>query len=400
MGAGSLNGSNLVEKLLLQEMDINDPTSDPTDRDLEILSELCDLGELTGEEKIQASSFLKNYRGQIEEIVHSLSLEGPGVCIVEDVFSEEYMDQFQGWVDDYLTHDTSSKKDHFAFGSNKRVWRLPEKLPSSLLYTYLRYDACSSEGTSPVFNHVIDRFLGKHHIGSLAINQIQPEGAAQLTHTDFPPGFFQVEDLRKVFTGYALEKVMPYFSLQAGIALCDMDRNNGSTAVIPYSHAIQHSDWLIAGGKPKPGELITEVMERSENKIFFEAVQPYLVQARVKKGSCIFFNRKLLHQGGANHSEKPRTALLLQAIMPFGVKMEMMETEKTVDHLMEYVSGLQTPKVATKSLGGSKFPDEEISRVKKKYFGYSDLRDLLHYRLYGPRFPRDMDAAPVGEKNN
>ena len=155
--AGSLNGSNLVEKLLLQEMDINDPTSDPTDRDLEILSELCDLGELGGEEKIQASSFLKNYRGQIEEIVHSLSLEGPGVCIVEDVFSEEYMDQFQGWVDDYLTHDTSSKKDHFAFGSNKRVWRLPEKLPSSLLYTYLRYDACSSEGTSPVFNHVIDR---------------------------------------------------------------------------------------------------------------------------------------------------------------------------------------------------------------------------------------------------
>ena len=120
----------------------------------------------------------------------------------------------------------------------------------------------------------------------------------------------------------------------------------------------------------------------------------------MKKGSCIFFNRKLLHQGGANHSEKPRTALLLQAIMPFGVKMEMMETEKTVDHLMEYVSGLQTPKVATKSLGGSKFPDEEISRVKKKYFGYSDLRDLLHYRLYGPRFPRDMDAAPVGEKNN
>ena len=99
---------------------------------------------------------------------------------------------------------------------------------------------------------------------------------------------------------------------------------NGSTAVIPFSHTIQQSDWLIAGGKPKPGETDSRD-EDDENKRFYEAVQPYLVQERVKKGSCIFFNRKLLHQGGANYSDQPRTALLLQAIMPFGVKMEAME---------------------------------------------------------------------------
>ena len=90
--ARSLNGADLVEKLLLQEVDINDPTSDPSDLDLEILSELCEA-----EVKRSASNFLGNYRLQIGEIVHSLSMEGPGVCIVEDVFSEEYMDRFQGW---------------------------------------------------------------------------------------------------------------------------------------------------------------------------------------------------------------------------------------------------------------------------------------------------------------
>ena len=36
------------------------------------------------------------------------------------------------------------------------------------------------------------RFLGRHHIGSLAINQVLPGGAAQLTHTDYPPGFYKV----------------------------------------------------------------------------------------------------------------------------------------------------------------------------------------------------------------
>ena len=60
-----------------------------------------------------------------------------------------------------------------------------------------------------------------------------------------------MDHLRRVFSGPGLEQMMPYFSLQAGIALCDMDSVNGSTAVIPYSHTIQHSDWLIAGAKPK-----------------------------------------------------------------------------------------------------------------------------------------------------
>ena len=91
----------------------------------------------------------------------------------------------------------------------------------------------------------------------------------------------------------------------------------------------------------------------------------------MKKGSCIFFNRKLLHQGGANHSEKPRTVLLLQAIMPFGVKMETMENEKTVDHLMEYVLGLQKPQLATKTLAGTKYQEDDIRRVKEKYFRQS-----------------------------
>ena len=62
------------------------------------------------------------------------------------------------------------------------------------------------------------------------------------------------QDMVEVFTGSGLESVMPHFSLQAGIALGDMDEVNGSTAVIPYSHTIRDSDWLIAGARPGPGE--------------------------------------------------------------------------------------------------------------------------------------------------
>ena len=134
-----------------------------------------------------------------------------------------------------------------------------------------------------------------------------------------------------MFTGYGLESVMPYFSLQAGIALCDMDEVNGSTAVIPYSHVIRDSDWLIAGAKPRPGEAELSA-EWADNREFFQAAQAFLVQTRVTKGSCIFFNRKLLHQGGANHSQSPRTALLLQVCTFFITKRVDLECKKVGHH--------------------------------------------------------------------
>ena len=80
------------------------------------------------------------------------------------------------------------------------------------------------EGSRRTDVTILSRYLGQHHIGSLAINQIQPGGEAQLTHIDYPPGFYPVGEVRRVFTGSALQHIMPFFSLQAGVALCDMDR--------------------------------------------------------------------------------------------------------------------------------------------------------------------------------
>lgn len=384
--------TSFFNQLILQELNLNESTFSLPDEELKVLAKLTDNNQETVAE---SKDFIRAYQEFISEIVNSLSLNGPGVCVVENIFSEEFMTQVMNWVENYFDKNISCKKDHFAFGTNKRIWRLPEKFPPSILYNYLRYQAGSSE-SSPVFNHIIDSFLGQHHIGSLAINQIMPGGEAQLTHTDYPPGFYTVQDMKKVFTGYGLEKIMPYFSLQAGIALCDMDSLNGSTGVIPYSHLISDSDSLIAGAKPKPGEKENDNTE-GKSKNFYEAVQDYIVQTTVKKGSCIFFNRKLLHQGEKNYSEKPRAALLLQAIMPFGVKMEAMETEETWKNLVKFVE----EKVKMNGNGKDEDEDDEVKKVREKYFGVSkQLKELLHFRLHGPRFPRDMDAASVEEKNN
>ena len=136
---------------------LNDKTKNKiSDEEIKGLAKL--LGIDSSEETIElAHCFISSYRSIIEEIVRSLSLEGPGVCVLEDVFSEEYMDKFQAWVEEYLEQDTQEKKDHFAFGTNKRIWRVPEKLPPNLLYSYLQFDADSEDHRTPAFNHVIDR---------------------------------------------------------------------------------------------------------------------------------------------------------------------------------------------------------------------------------------------------
>ena len=145
-------------KLILQELSINDLSKDPSDEEIEVLAKFCGDGLISQDDIEVVKNEISEYRKLIEEIVRSLSLEGPGVCILEDVFSESYMDKFQSWVDEYLQQDTQEKKDHFAFGTNKRIWKVPEKLPSDLLYSYLQYDASCDEHRTPAFNHVIDRY--------------------------------------------------------------------------------------------------------------------------------------------------------------------------------------------------------------------------------------------------
>ena len=77
--------------------------------------------------------------------------------------------------------------------------------------------------------------------------------------------------------------------------------------------------------------------------------------------------------------------------------MEKMEVEHTWNNLIEYAE----KRAAERKCSLSRERGEDARKVLDKYLGVSgSLREQLHYRLNGPRFPRDMDAASVEEKNN
>ena len=78
--------------------------------------------------------------------------------------------------------------------------------------------------------------------------------------------------------------------------------------------------------------------------------------------------------------------------------MEQMESEQTWERLIKF---LESEKKSKAVENGNNIDSEKDAAVREKYFGLSAaLKERLHYRLHGPKFPRDMDAAVVGEKNN
>ena len=104
--------SSTFRKLLLEELDINAAAADRVadEEELRFLASLLDQNRPSEADEDSAKAFLAKYVQIIDEIVHCLSMEGPGVCIIENLFSEQFMTELQRWVDDYLERDTSCRE--------------------------------------------------------------------------------------------------------------------------------------------------------------------------------------------------------------------------------------------------------------------------------------------------
>eukprot|EP00933_Yihiella_yeosuensis_P028856 TRINITY_DN22646_c2_g1_i1.p1 TRINITY_DN22646_c2_g1~~TRINITY_DN22646_c2_g1_i1.p1 ORF type:complete len:367 (+),score=36.58 TRINITY_DN22646_c2_g1_i1:38-1138(+) len=313
-----------------------------------------------------------------------LGLQGPGVSVVRGVFPKGLVTKINQDIIHYYADHPQQKKDHFS-SQNKRIWRYPEKVPPEILFPLL---------TNPVLNAILDEFLGCWHIGSMAVNTIMPGGPAQKLHSDYPPGFCTPEQMKEYFfaggradTSYLLETVFPFFSLQAAVAVDRIIPENGATELIPFSHQLQSSDLLVLND-----EAISNCFEKhvvslvdacgattdGEKRCMLSDGNPAL-----EPGDVLFFNRKVLHRGGANSTDKPRTALLLQAVMPFGAKMECLDAETVWEKLQRwYEAEIQKGSAGTIK----KLSDSELRKVK--------------FRLTGHTFPRDLEEAAVEEKNN
>ncbi|CAD7937292.1 unnamed protein product [Amoebophrya sp. A120] len=359
----------------------------------------------------------------VDEICRALSTEAadsPGVVVVKNVFPPGWVrDTLGPWITGYYaSHQTDSpKKDHFSSG-NKRIWRLPEKLPAEILLRL--FDEKSA------LCRILDQFLGRFHIGSLAVNTVLPNGKPQKMHTDYPPGFYEPVEMQDLFSSHHLEKILPFFSLQVGIAVTAVTKENGGTQFVCGSHRGKGVDHQLA-------EYSNDSIDASKNSSSTKS-PPFLEEAvttcpELEPGDCLFFNRKLAHRGGGNETAQDRTVVLLQAIMPFGVKMEVVDSDLVIDKLKKHfdeeqrdlagkstITAAQEGAVAhvelekTRTVVGVKdhvVADDSIGTSTRTAGDDGTTRTILteeekrrlYYRFSGPTFPRDLDVAAASEKN-
>jgi ectoine hydroxylase-related dioxygenase (phytanoyl-CoA dioxygenase family) len=122
-----------------------------------------------------------------------------------------------------------------------------------------------------IMDHILDPFCDKILLNITQGIQIWPGQRAQVIHTDdvmYPMKRYEHELMADVMWAYS-----------------DFTKENGATIVVPGSHK-----WNDRNRIPKEEEC---------------------VQAEMKAGDALIYVGSLLHNGGANKSNKPRTGLLI-----------------------------------------------------------------------------------------
>lgn len=190
--------------------------------------------------------------------------------------------------------------DHFAAGTNDRIWNSLQKLCVASPGTFIRYHA------SPAIDAASEAWLGPNYQMTAQINLVYPGGAAQQPHRDYHLGF-QTPEMCATYPAHVHE-LSPYMTLQGGLAHCDMSVESGPTKLLPFSQ--------LYG----PGYA---AYRRDDFRAHFE--ENY-VQLPLDKGDALFFNPALFHAAGENRTaDVERMVNLFQVGSAFGRSLEAID---------------------------------------------------------------------------
>lgn len=290
-----------------------------------------------------------NERNKIMAEWADVMLNGAGVVVLKGAYADTAaIDQATEIYNSIIAQEkaaNSSNADHFASGSNDRVWNSLQKLCLAEPDVYLRYFG------NTVIDAVCEAWLGPNYQITAQVNLVYPGGEAQRMHRDYHLGF-QTAAISASYPAHVHE-LSPVLTLQGAIAHCDMPVESGPTKLLPFSQ------------KYKPGYA---AWRREDFQSYFEE---NFVQLPLAKGDAVFFNPAIFHAAGANTSaDIHRMANLLQVGSAFGRTLEAIDREGMCRKLYPYAQAA---------------------------YGTMDDRDLfaaLAATAEGYSFPTNLDSDP------
>lgn len=222
---------------------------------------------------------------QIKELV-----EGDGYIILPQLFSKKAIDEARDIIvshsdkeDNKVTHFHGGHKDKISL--QRRVWNLLNK--GNVFVDMVQH---------PDIIQIVGKFLGSEFcIGSIAANRILPGGPGQEPHIDYP----YWDMYKRESFPHNINASFP-LNCQVTVMLDDFVAENGATAVLPGSQR-----WARYPAK-------------EEEKMYHDKAARMTGQA----GDVVIFYGLVWHSAMPNHSQKDRTAILIQYLPKFIKPME------------------------------------------------------------------------------
>lgn len=214
-----------------------------------------------------------------------------------------------------------SSADHFAAGTNDRVWNSLQKLCLKDPAVFASVFSC------PAIDAAAEAWLGPNYQMTAQVNLVRPGGAAQQAHRDYHLGF-QTEDQAAAYPAH-VHHLSPFMTLQGAIAHVDMPIESGPTKLLPFSQSYG------------PGYMAYRLPE------FRAHFEENYIQIPLKKGDALFFNPALFHAGGENRTDNVlRFANLVQIGSAMGRVLENIDRTAMCKALYPTLQNLNLPQDA------------------------------------------------------
>ena len=256
----------------------------------------------------------RSFVGNIEEEIklktemHHVLESGPGVFVVRNLYNEDVIDESNAIFEKIVKNESNSSNDHFAAGTNTRIWNSFQKVAMENQEAFINYYS------NDLVKIIAESWCGPNSQMTAQVNIVRPGGEMQKPHRDYHLGFQENEVVEKF--PISIHRLSNYLTLQGGVAHTDMPLESGPTVVLPYSQ--QYDLGYLTWRDTK----------------FADFFNKYSVQNSMSIGDCIFFNPAIFHAAGANITNNfHRIGNLLQISSAFGKTMEHIDYIKIITHI-------------------------------------------------------------------
>ena len=256
----------------------------------------------------------RSFVGNIEEEIklktemHHVLESGPGVFVVRNLYNEDVIDESNAIFEKIVKNESNSSNDHFAAGTNTRIWNSFQKVAMENQEAFINYYS------NDLVKIIAESWCGPNSQMTAQVNIVRPGGEMQKPHRDYHLGFQENEVVEKF--PISIHRLSNYLTLQGGVAHTDMPLESGPTVVLPYSQ--QYDLGYLTWRDTK----------------FADFFNKYSVQNSMSKGDGIFFNPAIFHAAGANTTNNfHRIGNLLQISSAFGKTMEHIDYIKIITHI-------------------------------------------------------------------